>query len=264
MSIFGSPSQKEDSKTSGEESTEQQSSSTLSKPVSSLKPQSPASRSTRQSPSTGNGKTLIREDMSIRGELHGGQSIDVFGYVEGTVSAGSIQIHESGQLYGTLVSDNATISGTVQGDIRVKHLINILSTGAVTGDIEYGQLALESGGELSAELRNVPPTLSGDHEVNVAFGGSVTITAEDINALDPDNDASELTFEVSNIRNGFVSKSNAPDVSVTNFTQAEIEANQVLFVHDGKSRSGTQFDVFVRDASGATSGDPQTVAVVVE
>ena len=101
-------------------------------------------------------------------------------------------------------------------------MCNILSTGAVTGDIEYGQLALESGGELSAELRNVPPTLSGDHEVNVAFGGSVTITAEDINALDPDNDASELTFEVSNIRNGFVSKSNAPDVSVTNFTQGLI------------------------------------------
>lgn len=257
MSIFGSPSQKVESKTSGDESTEQQS-------ASSLKPQRPASRSASQSPSTGNGKTLIREDMSIRGELHGGQSIDVFGYVEGTVTAGSIQIHESGQLYGTMVSDNATISGTVQGDIRVKHLINILSTGAVTGDIEYGQLALESGGELSAELRNVPPTLSGDHEVNVAFGGSVAITAEDLNALDPDNDASELTFEVSNIRNGFISKTSAPDVSVANFTQAEIEANQVLFVHDGKSRAETQFDVFVRDAGGATSGDPQTVTVVVE
>ncbi len=53
-------------------------------------------------------------------------------------------------------------------------------------------------------------------------------------------------------------------MSVINFTQADIEAGRVLFVHDGGDSTSANFDVLVADDSGATSGRAQTVTVHVK
>ena len=101
-------------------------------------------------------------------------------------------------------TESAEIRGTLQGDVVVKHLISIRDTGSVSGNVQYGALAMEPGGNLSAEVRNVPPAVAGDLDLTVARGRSVTITLEDLHAVDPDDDAKDLVFSVSNARNGFV------------------------------------------------------------
>jgi hypothetical protein len=52
-------------------------------------------------------------------------------------------------------------------------------------------------------------------------------------------------------------------VSIDRFTQADIEARNVLFTHDGSNGGRASFDVVVADRSGATSGEPRTVTVTV-
>ena len=74
----------------------------------------------------------------------------------------------------------------------VKNLIDIRSSGNVSGNVKYGKLALEMGGNLSAEMRNVPPSLGGDLNLEVAKGHSVPITLQDLTALDPDDAARDL------------------------------------------------------------------------
>ena len=209
------------------------------------------------------GVLIVREDLIIKGEIRNAREIEVYGYVEGNVAGQSLLVHEGGRCYGTITTDQADVHGTVQGDVIVKHLISIRSSGSVTGNVQYGQLAMEFGGNLSAEVRNVPPTLAGDLDLTVAKGRSVTVTLEDLNAVDPDDEATDLTFTVSKATNGFVTLEGAPARPVSAFTQADLQSGRVLFMHDGTDTKMASFDVVVADQAGATSGAPQTVKVHV-
>ncbi|HEX6001928.1 MAG TPA: cadherin-like domain-containing protein, partial [Hyphomicrobiaceae bacterium] len=191
------------------------------------------------------------------------RQLEVFGYLEGDVAAKSVLVHPNGRLFGKLKSDNAEIHGTLQGDVVVKHLMDIRASGNVSGNVRYGKLALEMGGNLSAEVRNVPPILSGDLHIEVYMGGTAPITLQDLNALDPDDNAGDLQFSISNVRNGYVALTSSPRRAVNGFTQADLEAGQVTFVHDGRSMDPASFDIVVADASGGTSGAPRTVRVEV-
>jgi cytoskeletal protein CcmA (bactofilin family) len=208
------------------------------------------------------GVLIVREDTIIKGEIRNARQIEVYGYVEGDVSGQSLLVHEGGQCYGNIKAEQADVHGTVQGDVIVKHLINIRSSGSVTGNVQYGQLAMETGGNLSAEVRNVPPTIAGDLDLAVAKGRSVTVTPEDLKAVDPDSAAKDLTFTVSRATNGFVTLS-GQGRPVAKFTQADLQSGRVLFTHDGTDTKVASFDVVVADQAGATSGAAQTVKVHV-
>jgi cytoskeletal protein CcmA (bactofilin family) len=209
------------------------------------------------------GVLVVREGTIIKGEIRNCRQMEVYGYVEGDVAADAVLIHKNGRCYGTVKTDSAEVHGDLQGTVVVKHLINIHASGSVSGNVQYGKLALAAGGSLSAEVRNVPPAVGGDLELTVGKGRTVPITLEDLHAVDPDDEAKDLTFTVSNGRNGFVALAGAPTRPATKFTQADLEGGRVLFAHDGTNTNVASFDIVVADKSGATSGAAQTVKVSV-
>jgi cytoskeletal protein CcmA (bactofilin family) len=211
----------------------------------------------------GAGVLIVREDTIIKGEIRNCRQMEVYGYVEGDVAADTVLVHKNGRCYGTVKTDSADVHGEMQGTVVVRNLINIHDNGSVSGNVRYGKLALAAGGSLSAEVRNIPPGLAGDLDLAVAKGRTVPITVEDLHAVDPDDEAKDLTFTVSNARNGFVVLSGAPKRPTTTFTQADLQEGKVLFAHDGTNSNTASFDVIVADHTGATSGAPQTVKVSV-
>ncbi len=209
------------------------------------------------------GVLVVREDTYIKGKIKNCRHIDIFGYVEGELTADTVMIHEGGRLFGKVKAGNADVHGTLQGNVTVANLIHIRSSGVVSGNVQYGKLAMEAGGDLSADVRNVPPSIAGDLDLTVYRGRTVGVTVVDLTALAPDDEAGSLTYTVSNTNNGFVSLSHAPAQPVISFTQADLEADKVAFKHDGSAADWASFDVVVTDASGATSGTAQTVKVTV-
>lgn len=211
------------------------------------------------------GVLIVTEDTVIRGvrEMRNCRQLEVHGYVEGDVSAGNVLVHKTGRLFGTVKTDTAEIHGTMQGDVVVRHLIDIRSSGTVSGNVKYGRLALEMGGNLSAEMRNVPPSVGGDLQLEVSKGHSVPITLQDLTALDPDDAARDLRFTVTKANHGFVVLSSAPKRAISTFTQADLEAGRVAFMHDGANGGAASFDIVVADHTGATSGAAKTVTVAV-
>ena len=209
------------------------------------------------------GVLIISEDAILKGEIKNCKRMEIYGYVEGDLAADSLIIHEGGQCYGKVKVDSADISGTFQGDARVKQLISIKNSGSVRGNVKYGRLAMEEGADLTAQVRNVPPTLSGDLDLAVDKGRSVRITLDDLNAVDPDDRPENLTFTISNAHNGFVALAGSPATPVINFTQADLESGRVLFAHDGTNTQTANFDVVVADHAGAISGAAQTVKVAI-
>ena len=210
------------------------------------------------------GVLVLLQDAIIKGEVRNCRQFHLYGYVEGTIAADELIIYEGGRCYGTVRAGTAQIAGALQGDVYVKNLITIQRTGDVAGQVQYGQLAMEHGGNLSADLRNVPPTLAGDLSVSVRRGSSVVVTTMDLTALDPDDAPEQLLYQITNVRNGFLALSGQPSSPVYVFTQADLQSGRVMFVHDGAiSAPAASFDAVVADHTGATSGAARTVNVQV-
>jgi cytoskeletal protein CcmA (bactofilin family) len=209
-------------------------------------------------------EAIIQEDTVIKGKIRNCRQMEIRGYFEGELAAEEVNVHKGGTFYGTLKSDRADVAGSVQGEVFVKNLISIRASGSVNGQVRYGQLAMEMGADLTAELRNVPPRLAGDLDITVKRGKTVVVTTEDITAIDPDDTPDNLTYTVSNAINGFVALLPEKNTAVENFTQADIEAGRVVFAHNGASGASANFDIMVADDSGATSGRAQTVTVHVK
>ncbi len=209
-------------------------------------------------------EAIIQQDTVIKGEITNCDYIEIYGYVEGDLSASRVLVQEGGKMFGTLRAGDAEVQGLLQGDVFVNKLIKIGSTGNVNGDVQYGQIAVDLGGLLSAKLSNVPPEITGDLELSVKKGKAVRITLVDLNAVDPDDNAKDLQFSVTNAHGGFIAHSKAPTTPVDTFTQADLEAGSIAFVHDGAAMDKAGFDVQVQDSKGAKSGDPKSVNVLVQ
>jgi cytoskeletal protein CcmA (bactofilin family) len=209
------------------------------------------------------GLLIIGEGAVLKGDVKSGRRVEIWGYVEGGVTASEVVVQEGGKLFGQVKSDSAEVRGTLQGDVRVQQLIAIKSTGVASGHIKYGRMSMEEGGELIANVRNIPPSIGGDLDLTVSKGRSVRITLADLNALDPDDKPEDLTFEISNASNGFVTLDTASKQPVSTFSQVDLESGRVYFAHDGSEAATAKFDVTVTDLSGATSGVAKTVNVAV-
>jgi cytoskeletal protein CcmA (bactofilin family) len=209
------------------------------------------------------GVLILGEGAVLKGKVKSGRRVEVWGYIEGGVTASEVVVQEGGKLFGEVNSDSAEVRGTLQGDVRVQKLISIKRTGVASGKIKYGRLSMEEGGELSAHMRNIPPSIAGDLDLTVSKGRSVRITLADLNAVDPDDKPEDLKFEISNASGGFVALSANPKHPVGSFSQADLADGRVLFAHDGSASTTAHFDVRVTDLSGASSGAPQTVNVAV-
>lgn len=208
-------------------------------------------------------QAIIGPDLYIQGEVRNGDEVVVLGYVEGSISAEHVIVRKGGRIHGAMVAGSAEIEGEVQGNILVRQLIRIGDTGSVRGEVHYGRISMQAGAELSADMRNVPPAIAGDLNLTVKRGQSVRIMPEDLTAIDPDSSAQSLVFSVSRPLNGFVALVSAASSPLEQFSQAELQAGDIVFAHDGSGGPSASFEVVVTDDAGATSGVAQTVHVAV-
>lgn len=214
--------------------------------------------------STERRRAIIGGDLVVQGAIRHAHEVEVWGTVVGGIAADRVVIHPGGRVVGTLEADAADVHGLLDGRVRVRNLISIAATGAVRGDVRYGQLALAVGGDLAAQVRNVPPELNGDFELTVRCGSWTRITSADLLATDVEDGAQHLTYAVGNAEHGFVAFAADPGRPATHFTQADIDNSALIFVHDGAEDATAGFDVVVTDGQGAVAGPARRVAVTVE
>ena len=104
---------------------------------------------------------------------------------------------------------------------------------------------------------NDAPTIQ-NNGLTIAEGDTVVLTAADLLSTDAEQAAAELTYTVSGVSGGRFEFVATPGVSVTSFTQADINGGAVQFVHDGHE-APPSYDVTVSD--GNLSNGPQSVVV---
>lgn len=97
---------------------------------------------------------MVGREIVLSGQITSCDRLIVEGRVEATLSdSKAIEIAESGFFKGSAEIDSADIAGNFEGNLTVRERITIRATGRVTGQIRYGQIEIEAGGEIGGDIQ---------------------------------------------------------------------------------------------------------------
>lgn len=111
----------------------------------------------------------VGADIHLKGEITACDRLIVEGKVEASMDSKEIEISKSGVFIGTVDIDTADISGKFDGTMKARKRLVIRKSGHVTGNISYGEIEIEPGGEIGGSLKKVgkeQPNLLADVEKN--------------------------------------------------------------------------------------------------
>ena len=106
----------------------------------------------------GEGVVLVGKGTHIVGEITNCSIVEIQGILEGTVSADVVVIRDGGGFKGDFMAEQAEIHGVVEGGVTVHGLLDIRSTGKVSGDVTYEELSVAVGAHISGQI-NSPATI---------------------------------------------------------------------------------------------------------
>jgi cytoskeletal protein CcmA (bactofilin family) len=96
--------------------------------------------------------TLISASCSLEGSIEAEGNLIVEGSVRGSIKCTSLEILGNGRVEADVESENVTVAGKLEGELKCSRKLNILRTGKVLGDVTYSALSIESGGLFDGNL----------------------------------------------------------------------------------------------------------------
>ncbi len=91
-------------------------------------------------------EVLISKNTSINGNINIIGCTRIDGLIEGTLAVDSdLFIGETGNIKAPIYAKNATIAGTVLGNIACRGRLELTETARITGDIKCGTLVIAEG-----------------------------------------------------------------------------------------------------------------------
>ena len=191
---------------------------------------------------TGGTSGTGNEDTTITGTL---TATDADGLSDGTVFT---------------VSTNAT-NGTASID-PATGLWSYTPNADYNGTDSFTVTITDDAGTTTTHVISVTVTPVNDAPVmvvnsgsTVAEGGTDTIDASELAVTDVDNSAAQLTYSIgTGPLYGRLELTTAPGVNATTFTQADIAANRLIYIHDSSETTNDSFTFTVSDGAGGSVG----------
>ena len=104
---------------------------------------------------------VIGPDVRIWGTITTNQSIEVFGFVDGSISGSQVYVSQTAMVTGDIIATNVLVQGQVLGNIFADSLV-IEKTADVQGEIYHTELDLRAGANFEGKSRrhDKPKTLA--------------------------------------------------------------------------------------------------------
>ena len=118
-------------------------------------------------------KLTVGPNIKLKGvEITDCDTLVVEGLVEATMDSRVMQVEEAGVFKGSAQVDFAEIRGVFEGTLNARTRLVIRSTGKVTGNVRYGSVVIEEGGQLGGEVHfgapaGLPATITGNSATRV-------------------------------------------------------------------------------------------------
>ena len=102
--------------------------------------------------------TIISEKSEIEGKLNMPGKVMILGSFTGSIHSSTLEIFKDGKAVGTIEAEDVIIAGYFEGELACSGLLTISKTGTVKGRVAYGNLLVELGGLLDAEVFQLEST----------------------------------------------------------------------------------------------------------
>lgn len=129
-----------------------------SKPSTVEKPM-PASPTATEPNNESASRLIVGPEVKLKGaEILDCDTLVVEGRVEATMDSRVIRITERGSFSGKVGIDIAEIHGHFDGELTARQQLIIHSSGRVKGNIRYGSILIEAGGQISGDIQALGDT----------------------------------------------------------------------------------------------------------
>ncbi len=104
-------------------------------------------------PAKGSAKVIIGQGVVINGEIKKADEVQIDGEADVTMKTDNLVVGATGDCKGTVETHNADIWGGFDGDIKASGTLTIQEQGKVSGKIEYQNLQIKLGGQISGDIK---------------------------------------------------------------------------------------------------------------
>lgn len=103
-------------------------------------------------------RLIVGSEITLSGEIHACDQLIIQGTVEARVPDGKrVEISETGLFKGTADIHEADIAGAFEGELVCRGRLTLRATGRISGDISYGELEIEAGGQIDGNIQAREP-----------------------------------------------------------------------------------------------------------
>lgn len=205
-----------------------------------------------------NGEPVVADNLPVYGPVYPGT---IYTAGSGAVLGNSFSPNGSVitvSAYDSLSASGAAVvvnpDGSFSYDPRAIGSFRSLGHGASVNDTFKYTLSDSQGrtavGTATLQIvgQNDPPSVVTNLGFTVVEGASVPITNDRLSASDPDDTAAELTFFVQTAPlNGRLERTDQPNVAITSFTQAQVDAGIIVYRHNGSETTMDQITLRLSD-----------------
>ena len=104
-------------------------------------------------PSKGSAKVVIGNGVKIKGEITDADEIQIDGHADVTMNTDNLVVGSTGNLKGTIPSNNIDVSGKLEGKITARETLTVQELGTVSGSIEYQNMNIKLGGKITGKIK---------------------------------------------------------------------------------------------------------------
>ena len=100
----------------------------------------------------GRSESLIAPDIAIEGKIEGSGHVRIAGRFKGDVNVrGDLTIESGATVTGSVRADKVVIAGELIGNIEAASHVELMQSGALTGDLKAGSLTVAAGSRMRGQ-----------------------------------------------------------------------------------------------------------------
>ncbi len=106
------------------------------------------------SSATSSAQTVIARGVRVEGDFRSQGNVTIEGELVGSiVCGGHLTIGTEASIQASIVAEEATISGSIQGNLRITHRLELKAMAKIKGDIAAEAVAIESGAAIDGNCK---------------------------------------------------------------------------------------------------------------
>ena len=104
-------------------------------------------------PSKRSAKVIIGNGVKMIGEITDADNVQIDGNADVTMNTDNLVVGSTGNLKGTITSNNIDVSGKLKGKITAIETLTVQELGTVSGSIEYKNMQIKLGGKIRGKMK---------------------------------------------------------------------------------------------------------------